>query len=200
MGCLKLTYRSENPTLKVVHSIFSNEEKSSAGLYRYGFNGMEKDDEAKGEGNSYTTPFRQYDPRLGRWFSTDPVIHHSMSAYCAFDNNPIYFADPLGADSEGGDEDGPEGGYVPKEQTTYGTDAEGDFQITVSPNEKTKAKIAEQAEIARGGQMIADYNMYMIEWESRNIDFQGGDLWGPPRTGSVMAWTTPRTPNVSKNW
>ncbi len=67
--------------------------------YRYGFNGMEKDDEVKGNGNSYTTEFRQYDPRLGRWLSLDPVTHHHFSPYSAFDNNPIYWADPSGADA-----------------------------------------------------------------------------------------------------
>jgi RHS repeat-associated protein len=76
--------------------------------YRYGYNGMEKDDEVKGNGNSYTTEFRQYDPRLGRWLSLDPLMHMfpSMSPYVAFDNNPIYFIDPLGLAAEGG----PEGG------------------------------------------------------------------------------------------
>src|SRR5690554_7020950 len=39
--------------------------------YRYGFNGMEKDDQIKGKENSYTTEIRQYDPRLGRWLSID---------------------------------------------------------------------------------------------------------------------------------
>ncbi len=68
--------------------------------YRYAFNGMEKDDEVKGSGNSYTTEFRQYDPRIGRWMSLDPVTHHHFSPYSAFDNNPIYYADPIGADSE----------------------------------------------------------------------------------------------------
>ena len=29
----------------------------------------------------------------------DPVTHHSMSPYTAFDNNPVFFADPSGADS-----------------------------------------------------------------------------------------------------
>ncbi len=32
--------------------------------YRYSFNGMEKDDDVKGLGNSYTTEFRMYDDRL----------------------------------------------------------------------------------------------------------------------------------------
>ena len=47
-----------------------NRHGSSAG-YRYGFNGMEKDDELKGEGNSYA--FRFHDPRIGRFFAIDPL-------------------------------------------------------------------------------------------------------------------------------
>ncbi|NQX99039.1 MAG: hypothetical protein HRT73_14360, partial [Flavobacteriales bacterium] len=39
---------------------------SGGNEYRYGFNGMEGDDEVKSEGNSYTTYFRSYDPRLGK--------------------------------------------------------------------------------------------------------------------------------------
>ncbi|MCB0712126.1 MAG: hypothetical protein KDD67_07335 [Ignavibacteriae bacterium] len=44
--------------------------------YRYGFNGMETDPEVKGEsGEHCMTYFRQYDPRVGRWWSNDPVVH-----------------------------------------------------------------------------------------------------------------------------
>ncbi|MCC7454287.1 MAG: RHS repeat-associated core domain-containing protein, partial [Crocinitomix sp.] len=70
----------------------------SSAEYRYGFQGMEADDEVKGEGNSYTTEFRQYDPRIGRWLSLDPLMtkYPSQSAYVAFNNNPIVFIDPLG--------------------------------------------------------------------------------------------------------
>ncbi len=66
--------------------------------YRYLFNGMEVDNEVSGNGNSYTTEFRQYDPRLGRWKSLDPLMYQFpwMSPYVAFDNNPVYFVDPLG--------------------------------------------------------------------------------------------------------
>lgn len=71
-----------------------------ARVCRYGHNGMEKDDEIKGSGNSYSTFFRGYDPRIGRWLSIDPVDHPNMSPYCAFDNNPIYYSDPQGADSD----------------------------------------------------------------------------------------------------
>jgi len=71
----------------------------SAGGYRYGYQGSERDDEAKGKGNSYTTEFRQYDPRLGRWLSVDPVVKHHESPYAAYSNNPILFIDPNGADT-----------------------------------------------------------------------------------------------------
>ena len=47
--------------------------RTVSGGYRYGFQGSEKDDETKGNGNSYTTEFRQLDPRLGRWLSVDPL-------------------------------------------------------------------------------------------------------------------------------
>ncbi|MBU3661373.1 MAG: hypothetical protein FGM14_16005 [Flavobacteriales bacterium] len=82
--------------------------RTSVGTYRYGYNGMEQDPEAKGEGNSYTTEFRQYDPRLGRWLSLDPLMAMFtwQSPYCAFDNNPILYKDPSGLKSEGGPGDG----------------------------------------------------------------------------------------------
>ncbi|SFO39043.1 RHS repeat-associated core domain-containing protein [Paenimyroides ummariense] len=43
---------------------------------------------------------RQYDPAIGRWLVQDPVVHHEFSPYSAFDNNPVYWSDPSGADSE----------------------------------------------------------------------------------------------------
>ena len=64
--------------------------------YRFGYQGSEKDNEFKGEGNSYTTEFRQLDPRLGRWLSVDPVIQPWQSSYCSMDNNPIWFNDQDG--------------------------------------------------------------------------------------------------------
>ncbi|MDC9722557.1 MAG: hypothetical protein PSN34_07265, partial [Urechidicola sp.] len=47
--------------------------------------------------NLYEMDMRSYDPAIARWTSIDPVTHHSMSTYTAFDNNPIYWADPSGA-------------------------------------------------------------------------------------------------------
>ncbi len=41
--------------------------------YRYGFNGKEMDNEVSGSGNQYDYGFRIYNPRLGRFLSTDPL-------------------------------------------------------------------------------------------------------------------------------
>ena len=66
--------------------------------YRYGFNGKEKDNEVKGQGNSIDFGDRMYDSRLGRWLSLDPYAgsYSDMSPYSAMGNNPMFFIDPTG--------------------------------------------------------------------------------------------------------
>jgi RHS repeat-associated protein len=68
--------------------------------YRYGFNGMEKDDELKGEGNSYDFGARMLDSRIGRWFAKDPKEgkYPSFSTYNYVLNNPIIYYDFDGRD------------------------------------------------------------------------------------------------------
>jgi RHS repeat-associated protein len=59
--------------------------------YRYGFNGMEKDNEHNVEGGNYDFGARIYDSRLGRWLSLDPMMDifpfESPYDYCL--DNPI---------------------------------------------------------------------------------------------------------------
>lgn len=66
--------------------------------YRYGFNGMEKDDEIKGSGNSYFADNRVMDPRLGRWISLDRVQRDNFSMYAMMSDNPVLRVDPKGND------------------------------------------------------------------------------------------------------
>ena len=66
------------------------------GRYRYGFNGVEQDGEIIGDGNRFSTLFRQYDPRLGRWWSNDPITHSWESPYAAMGGNPIHCRNALG--------------------------------------------------------------------------------------------------------
>ncbi|MCB9222096.1 MAG: hypothetical protein H6615_09770 [Ignavibacteria bacterium] len=71
---------------------------ASIGNYTYGYNGMEKDDELKGSGKTYTTKFRQASTVEGNWWSRDP-LEMSMpyqSPYILMDANPIRYTDPLG--------------------------------------------------------------------------------------------------------
>jgi hypothetical protein len=73
---------------------------AAGGLYRYGFNGFEKDDEIKGSGNHLSFNDFGYDPRLGRRWRVDPHSgnYPSMSGYSSFANNPIINLDPDGKD------------------------------------------------------------------------------------------------------
>jgi RHS repeat-associated protein len=70
--------------------------------YRFGFNGMEKDNELKGIGNSLDFGARMYDSRVARWMSIDPSAskYPSLSPYNAFENNPISLVDRNGEDAE----------------------------------------------------------------------------------------------------
>ncbi|TNE54018.1 MAG: hypothetical protein EP338_09000 [Bacteroidetes bacterium] len=59
--------------------------------YRYGFQNQERDDEIKGEGNSWNYKYRMHDPRLGRFFAIDPLTsqYPSISPYQFSNNRPI---------------------------------------------------------------------------------------------------------------
>ncbi|SFO38877.1 RHS repeat-associated core domain-containing protein [Paenimyroides ummariense] len=65
--------------------------------YKYKLNGKEYEDSFGL--NIYEMDLRQLDPAIGRWLVQDPVTHHYFSPYSAFDNNPVYWSDPSGADA-----------------------------------------------------------------------------------------------------
>lgn len=116
MGCLKISYYEQERALEVNPIFFTRavEKNANTPIFclsssRYGFNGMEKDNEVKNiTGAHYTTFWRQYDPRLGRWFSIDPETakYADQSPYAFSFNNPINLNDPEGDDPCPGDGDG----------------------------------------------------------------------------------------------
>lgn len=63
--------------------------------YRYGFNGKENDNEVKGTGNQQDYGLRIYDPRLGKFLSTDPLSkkYPFYSPYQFAGNTPIFASD-----------------------------------------------------------------------------------------------------------
>ena len=96
----------------------------SAGEYRYGFNGMEKDDEVFGsEGTSYTAEYWQYDSRLGRRWNIDPIDKPWESSYATFANNPIYYIDPNGDNA---------GDFYNKDGQHLGSDGNSDEKVYVA--------------------------------------------------------------------
>ena len=71
----------------------------SSDSYRWGFNGIRKDDEVYGAtGTSYDFGARMYDPRVGRWLSLDPLArkYPGWSPYTYCIGNPILLVDHQG--------------------------------------------------------------------------------------------------------
>jgi len=64
-------------------------------VYRFGFNGFEKDDEVKGSGNHISFGDYGYDPRVVVRWRHDPEFAQfpEYSPYVAFINNPIFYRD-----------------------------------------------------------------------------------------------------------
>jgi LysM repeat protein len=98
----------------------------SRSAYRYGFNGMEKDDELKGIGNSYEFGNYGYDPRTGRRWNIDPLARYWQSPYVCFNNSPIVFADPDGLEGV------PKQKKIEKGDTFYDIAKSSEGSITVS--------------------------------------------------------------------
>ena len=62
----------------------------SEGEYRFGFQGQEKDDELKGEGNSINYKYRMHDARIGRFFAVDQLApEYPWNSTYAFSENRV---------------------------------------------------------------------------------------------------------------
>jgi hypothetical protein len=76
-----------NPTSGTVNS-------SNVDGYRYGFNGQMKSPELGSD--NYTALYWEYRGATGSRWNLDPKGNASISPYATFNNNPIYYSDPLG--------------------------------------------------------------------------------------------------------
>ncbi|MGM0479138.1 MAG: RHS repeat domain-containing protein [Bacteroidota bacterium] len=108
--------------------------------YDYGFNGMEKDDEVKGSGNSYDFGARMYDPRVMRWLSRDPKSkkYPGLTPYNFVDNSPIYLIDPDGKEIIISKHMNPETGNQEVKISLNGVVSFDHFSTTVSEKSKDK--------------------------------------------------------------
>ncbi len=84
---MQLNYGADHPNSRV------NGRK-----HNYGFNGVELEENLGLD--LYEMDLRKYDPAIARFNGIDPVTHYEFSTYNAFDNNPVFWSDPSGADGE----------------------------------------------------------------------------------------------------
>jgi RHS repeat-associated protein len=97
---LSTTYIPDNVfcSQNVASAIFGEDGECCAGEYRFGFNGMERENEFYGAGNTYDFGARILDVRIGRWMSVDPKVNKFPfeSSFCFVSNNPNIYKDPTG--------------------------------------------------------------------------------------------------------
>ena len=137
--------------------------KDRLGSYRYGFNGVEHDDEVSGEGATYDTYHRRYDPRIGRWLSQDPITHPFQSPYAAMEGNPILYADPMGSEVQFADED------AKKRYDSYREQVKGGIA-------RVERKIKHNEANSNNPEWAADYQERLSVW--RGIDAELDALEG----------------------
>jgi len=79
-----------------------NRGYTASGSYRYGFNGKENDNEVKGVGSQIDYGMRVYDPRIGKFLSTDPLTKKfpDLTPYQFASNTPIAAIDIDGKEAE----------------------------------------------------------------------------------------------------
>ena len=88
-------------TAKITHYQFFTPQSANIGEYRYFFNRQEGDNEVFGETANFGYEFRQYDSRLGRWWSVDPKWNEypSVSPFVFCNGSPVMLMDPNGETS-----------------------------------------------------------------------------------------------------
>jgi len=191
------------PSSKTNHSSFGSVmigrefEADTVGGYRFGFNGQEKSDEIKGEGNSYTAMFWEYDPRIGRRWNTDPLKQFN-SPYVAFGDNPILYIDPTGAWVPGTDKDNnvtvtKEKGDTKKSLAKFMGDGYSKKEIKnmwkSMDKETTTIDLTKQV-----GGVFQEMTTAMNEAKDRNnptnADYDNRTLAGKNRTQNYNCWGT----------
>lgn len=116
--------------------------------YKYGFNGKENDDEAKGDANQQDYGMRIYDNRTSRFFSMDPIgsAYPELTTYQFASNTPIWAIDFDGLQAIVKDVTYPDGTKItlttsyehPKEfelQTNGGTSTK--FNLSFKPSNRS---------------------------------------------------------------
>ncbi|MBL0910918.1 MAG: hypothetical protein IBJ09_00990 [Bacteroidia bacterium] len=92
------TFRLDNILLSTTSEVLVAD---NSGEYRYGYQGQERDDEMKGAGNSLNYEYRMHDPRIGRFFTVDPLTakYPYNSPYAFSENKVIHMVELEGLET-----------------------------------------------------------------------------------------------------
>ena len=133
--------------------------------YRYGFNGKENDNEVKGEGNQQDYGMRIYDPRLGRFLSTDPLAksYPMLTPYQFASNSPI----------AGVDLDGLE--FLPINSSMYRMMTTEHTALSFTTEGKIKLKTYQASQVATQYKNIPDV---LKDASIENFKFVSGGIVG----------------------
>jgi RHS repeat-associated protein len=204
LGCPAYTYYPvSEPKIKRFKKelTFAESEKTAQIVYLYGFIGAENDNELSGTGNSQNHEFRQYNPRLGRYMSVDPLAASFPwnSPYAYAENRVID-----GLDLEGRE-------YISFHHYANGGVAKTEFYKMTDKDIKrlggTTAGIHNSVPYGPGGKGVVHYyydekgNRSQTLWEMRQTggasDFKYHGLYSGP--GSITHDGKPNSTNYDFN-
>jgi len=177
----------------------ANNTHSVIGVYRYGFQGQEADDELRGKGNSVNYKYRMHDARIGRFFATDPLEkkYPYLTPYQFSSNQPIharelegleeyqsyqsYVAD-MGCDAACSEEelDGTDGVWFTKDRTEQNSRWKNAMEY-ITKNEANNM-LNYVASDGRGGVGIDRYSFKIVRdyylWVQTEVENKGyGSQW-----------------------
>ncbi len=172
--------------------------QSGSSSYRYGFGGMEKSNEIKGEGNSYTAEYWEYDSRLVRRWNVDPVTKEWESPYAAFSNNPILNIDPHGASDS--TYKTPGGGTMRTESSTAQTFDGKAYQVGGATVQPAKGTLRSFSEWNGGGP--EETSRFVATFNTKSGEFTGyvWDGYGKTTYEAFSKAKREDLENMAKNW
>ncbi len=154
----------------------------SYGYYRYGFNGKENDNEVKGSGNQQDYGERNYDPRIGRLLSVDP-LRKKFPFYTPYNfaaNKPIWCIDYLGLQDLPATNPS-NGNIMSKDKFAQAALSTLNYQEAIKRNENVVLRI--NYEVIPDGVSISDINSR--ERYSYTLNLNTAKGFNPPTTRSA---------------
>ncbi|MEM6643565.1 MAG: RHS repeat-associated core domain-containing protein [Bacteroidota bacterium] len=134
---------------------FNSYQRTAIQPNRWKFNDYEVQDEI----GTYMSDFRMYDPSLGRFWATDPIVKHDLSPYSFAANNPILYMDIMGLDTV---------------RAGSGQPVTTDDVILLDDVTVTTERMTEEEEVEYDKQQAKTYSIYAYEIGDKVLGHRDG--------------------------